>query len=154
MVQLQNYGHSGSLPLRMAPKKDPITQTLEDVQTVVKENVLVQYASIVPVLAISMWLFGFYYTWGTLLTVAIGFSMRYVAHQKGNFYQRFSTTSRITHNKREIQHCAWLNLLVRKYYTTCVPRFLDPVIADVNQQMNEKKPAFMVRPPPHPSINV
>merc|ERR1712137_844584 len=104
--------------LAMNTKKKPTP--LDDVQTVVKQNLMIQYALIIPIVSVFMWMFGFYYTWGSILVVAIGYS-----------------------NRREIQRCAWLNTLVRKYWTVCVPKFVEPQIEKVNEIMASSKPGFV-----------
>ena len=93
---------------------------------------------------IFVWMFGFYSAWGSILVVAIGYSIRTVASQKFIFYDQFATKTPITRNKREIQNCAWLNLLVRKYWISCVPKFVEPQIDRVNSILQEKKPGFVV----------
>lgn len=125
----------------MNTKKKPTP--LDDVQTVVKQNLMIQYALIIPIVSVFMWMFGFYYTWGSILVVAIGYSIRVVAFYKDEFYQNFTTQTKITANRREIQRCAWLNTLVRKYWTVCVPKFVEPQIEKVNEIMASSKPGFV-----------
>merc|ERR1712137_394069 len=127
--------------LAMNTKKKPTP--LDDVQTVVKQNLMIQYALIIPIVSVFMWMFGFYYTWGSILVVAIGYSIRVVAFYKDEFYQNFTTQTKITANRREIQRCAWLNTLVRKYWTVCVPKFVEPQIEKVNEIMASSKPGFV-----------
>lgn len=117
---------------------------LDDLLTVVQKNYFLQYASIVPMVVIMIWLFGFYSVWTGFTVVAIGYSIRAVAFVKADTYTKFSERIPITRNKREIQQCAWLNLLVRKYWISCVPKFVEPQMEKVNTILSEKKPGFMV----------
>lgn len=117
---------------------------LDDVQLVIKEYLFLQYALIIPVVLILNWLYGFYYTWGSVAVVALGYSMRAVSAKKHRFYRSFSEPVPLSRNKREIQHCAWLNFLILKYWRTCVPKFVEPQIERVNGIMQEKKPGFVV----------
>ena len=100
-----------------------------------------------PFMILLFFIFGFKNAWCSVVVVAIGYSFRKIANHKVNFYDNFSKTTPISKVNRENQKCAWLNLLVTKYWTSCIPTFVKPQITKLNNKMQEAKPKWMVRKP-------
>lgn len=91
-------------------------------------------------------MFGFYYTWGSFFIVTTIFSLQWVTNKKRALYEKF--TEEINPDDEahdDDHHVAWLNLLVSKYYKTCVPFWANDGIATTNRIIEEKKPKFLLQ---------
>jgi len=119
---------------------------LLDLLTVLKENFFIQLAVVLPIVSFCLWFFGFYNAWGSFVVVTIVYSIKTIAQQKEKRYERFIKSESISLRQfDEDQKAAWLNLLIAKYWKTCVPAWVKPEIEKVNAMMLEKKPKWMKR---------
>lgn len=92
-----------------------------------------------PVLIIFTWVFGTFAVWGTVVVVYLLFLARQAQKRKITIDDYLDTVN----HDRATEHCEWLNILIRKYWVTSMPRLLQPIIANLQVTLRENKPGFL-----------
>ena len=117
--------------------------TMQKVRQIIHENVLLQHLVFVPVVIVVSYFIGGIIVWPVFLGLSIYLSVKKLQARKQHVYDFFEESLK-DDLVEEVQEVAWLNTLVRKYWTVCVPKFVEPQIEKVNEIMASSKPGFVV----------
>ena len=112
---------------------------------------LIQYSWIFPFLWAYSYFFGFWNTWVTLMGVTMIYLIKTLSYQKKDLYESLLKVDKQQHSST-IQKCNWINLLIRKYWISCLPKLLEPVILEQRAKLEAEIPKFLVCFPPFPSL--
>lgn len=131
-------------PVR-APPKEPsiVVQVLRDLVTVLRDNLFIQHVLAVPFVMLFTYYIGWFLTWGSLIVVTVIYSVRRVEQKKVHLYKHFEGKGLECTKMSSAQQCEWLNLLIRKYWLTCVPKIVEPHMKRVQDILEQSKPPFL-----------
>lgn len=133
-------------PAKAAPTEPGIAvQVLRDLVTVLRDNLFIQHVLAVPFIMLFTYYIGWFLTWGSLIVVTVLYSVRRVEQKKVHLYKHFESKGVECTKMASAQQCEWLNLLIRKYWLTCVPKIVEPHMKRVQDILEQSRPPFLVR---------
>mmetsp|Transcript_20313 Transcript_20313/g.77783 ORF Transcript_20313/g.77783 Transcript_20313/m.77783 type:complete len:833 (-) Transcript_20313:63-2561(-) len=134
--------NSAAPPVKQA-EPGAAVQVLRDLGKVLKDNLFVQHVLAVPFVMLFTYYLGWFLTWGSLIAVTVMYSVRRVERKKVQLYEHFESKGKECTTYSTAQQCEWLNLLLRKYWLTCVPKLVEPHLKRVQDLLEQNKPAFL-----------
>ena len=109
--------------------------------SMLKENSHLQHLIMLPILVITAYMLGALLTSLVLIVTTTLYFFSENSNKKLDLYKNYRQT---IEKNQEVQNCEWLNNIIRKYFVTCLPKIIEPKIADICATLEANKPSFIV----------